>query len=162
MVSLRSVFSELWDLVGFIYIWVRSRRYACLVTWFCYQMIAKPGNKSAALSWLNPYHSDLDVSGLREYLVIPRHADLPFKNWDGQRTRSRFYIFTFHVYWLSTQSIWFFIEGVLRPLDIFVDLNKLCLLIADTVIYMIYHSANWPMAQVMGCRISCANSLIFW
>ena len=31
-------------------IWVRSRRCGCLVTWFCYQMIAKPGNKTAAPS----------------------------------------------------------------------------------------------------------------
>ena len=29
------------------YIWVRSRNCGCLVTWFCYQMIAKPGNKTA-------------------------------------------------------------------------------------------------------------------
>ena len=36
-------------------IWVRSRRCDCLVTWFCYQMIAKPGNKKAAPSWPDPY-----------------------------------------------------------------------------------------------------------
>ena len=36
-------------------IWVRSRRCACLVTWFCYQVIAKPGNKTAAPSiWPDP------------------------------------------------------------------------------------------------------------
>ena len=29
-------------------IWVRSWRWGCLVTWFCYQVIAKPGNKTAA------------------------------------------------------------------------------------------------------------------
>ena len=29
-------------------IWVRSRRCACLVTWFCYHLIAKPGNKPGA------------------------------------------------------------------------------------------------------------------
>ena len=34
---------------GFISIWVRSRRCGCLITWFCYQKIAKPGNKTAAL-----------------------------------------------------------------------------------------------------------------
>ena len=28
---------------------VTSRRCGCLVTWFCYQMIAKPGNETAAL-----------------------------------------------------------------------------------------------------------------
>ena len=37
------------------WIWVRSRRCSCLVTWFCYQLIAKPGNKTAAHSWPDPY-----------------------------------------------------------------------------------------------------------
>ena len=31
-------------------IWVRSRNCGCLVTWFCYQLIAKPGNKTATVS----------------------------------------------------------------------------------------------------------------
>ena len=31
--------------------WVRSRNCGCLVTWFCYQLIAKPGNKTATVSW---------------------------------------------------------------------------------------------------------------
>ena len=39
----------------FFYIWVRSRNCGCLVTWFCYQLIAKPGNKTAAVSWPDPY-----------------------------------------------------------------------------------------------------------
>ena len=34
--------------------WVRSRNCGCLVTWFCYQLIAKPGNKKAAVSWPDP------------------------------------------------------------------------------------------------------------
>ena len=38
-----------------IYIWVRSRNCGCLVTWFCYQLIAKPGSKTAAVSWPDPY-----------------------------------------------------------------------------------------------------------
>ena len=37
------------------FIWVRSRKCGCLVTWFCYQLIAKPGNKTAAVSWPHPY-----------------------------------------------------------------------------------------------------------
>ena len=37
------------------YIWVRSRNRGSLVTWFCYQMIAKPGNKIATVSWPEPY-----------------------------------------------------------------------------------------------------------
>ena len=32
-------------------IWVRPRRCGCLVTWFCYHLIAKPGNKTAATAW---------------------------------------------------------------------------------------------------------------
>ena len=38
-------------------IWVRSRRCGCHFTWFCYQMIAKPGNKTAAVSWPDPYEN---------------------------------------------------------------------------------------------------------
>ena len=38
-----------------IYIWVRSWNCGCLVTWFCYQLIAKPGNKTATVSWPDPY-----------------------------------------------------------------------------------------------------------
>ena len=34
---------------------VRSRRWACLVTWFCYHLIVKPGNKTDAPSWPAPY-----------------------------------------------------------------------------------------------------------
>ena len=33
----------------------KIRRWACLVTWFCYQMIAKTGNKTGPPSWPDPY-----------------------------------------------------------------------------------------------------------
>ena len=36
-------------------LWVRSRNCGCLVTWFCYQLIAKSGNKTAAVPWPHPY-----------------------------------------------------------------------------------------------------------
>ena len=36
-------------------IWVRSRNCGCLVTWFCYQLIAKPGNKTATVPWPDPF-----------------------------------------------------------------------------------------------------------
>ena len=39
----------------FFKIWVRSRNCGCLVTWFCYQLIGKPGNKTAAVSLPDPY-----------------------------------------------------------------------------------------------------------
>ena len=29
------------------------------ITWFCYQSIAKPGNKTAAVSWPDPYTCDI-------------------------------------------------------------------------------------------------------
>ena len=35
-------------------VWVRSPNCDCLVTWFCYQLIAKPGNKTATVSWPDP------------------------------------------------------------------------------------------------------------
>ena len=34
--------------------WVRSRRFGCLVTWFCYHLIAKPGKKTTTPSWPGP------------------------------------------------------------------------------------------------------------
>ena len=40
-------------------IWVRSRNCGCPVTWFCYQLIAKPGNKTAAVSPPDPYSHEL-------------------------------------------------------------------------------------------------------
>ena len=46
-------------------IWVRSRNCGCLVTWFCYQLIAKPGNKTAEVSWPDPYythHCSIDLA----------------------------------------------------------------------------------------------------
>ena len=39
----------------YICIWARSRNCGCLVTWFCYQLIEKPGNKTATVPWPNPY-----------------------------------------------------------------------------------------------------------
>ena len=44
------------ETLKFKHIWVRSRNYGCLVTWFCYQLIAKPGNKTVAVSWPDPYN----------------------------------------------------------------------------------------------------------
>ena len=49
------VFCELYELLDPVIIWVRTRNCGCLVTWFCYQLIAKPGNKTAAVPWLDPY-----------------------------------------------------------------------------------------------------------
>ena len=40
--------------VRWAFIWVRSQS-SCLVTWFCYQLVAKPGNKTAAPSWRDSY-----------------------------------------------------------------------------------------------------------
>ena len=38
-----------------IHIWVRSWNCGCLVTWFCYQLIAKPANKTATVPWPDSY-----------------------------------------------------------------------------------------------------------
>ena len=45
-----------WPTVTQFYdIWVRSRRWGCFVTWYCYEMGAKPGNKAAPPWWPDPY-----------------------------------------------------------------------------------------------------------
>ena len=50
------------------YLWVRSRNCDCLVTWFCYQLIAKPGNKRATVSWPDPYASGTPLTLVRSHL----------------------------------------------------------------------------------------------
>ena len=50
-----------WCLGIVLTIWVRSRKWGCLVTWFCYHMIAKLGNKTAAPLWLNPHKTMQDM-----------------------------------------------------------------------------------------------------
>ena len=44
--------SPFWVVMGR---WVRSQNCSCLVACFCYQLIAKPGNKTAAVPWPDPY-----------------------------------------------------------------------------------------------------------
>ena len=56
--SVTSAISVLRDDRKYKYIWVRSRNCGCLVTWFCYQLIAKPGNKTATVPWPDPYVVD--------------------------------------------------------------------------------------------------------
>ena len=40
-----------------VIIWFRSHSCGHLSTWFCYQLIAKPGNKTAAATWPGPYNA---------------------------------------------------------------------------------------------------------
>ena len=58
---------KLWNFSGLIVLEkifalyrVRSRNCDCLVTWFCYELIAKPGNKTEAVPWPDPI-SYLDI-----------------------------------------------------------------------------------------------------
>ena len=43
-------------------VWVRSRNCGCLVAWFCYQLIAKPGNRTATVLWPDPYRMVMSYS----------------------------------------------------------------------------------------------------
>ena len=55
--------------------WVRSRNCGCLVTWFCYQLIAKPGNKTAAVSWPDPNTLSLSYSNVLSQLFHTTRAN---------------------------------------------------------------------------------------
>ena len=51
--------------------WVRSRNCGCLVTWFCYQLIVKPGNKTATVPWPDPAAlNNFNTGSLIKSLVI--------------------------------------------------------------------------------------------
>ena len=58
-------------------IWVRSWNCGCLVTWFCYQLIAKPGNKAATVPW--PAHIILNIvyTWQRKSVLGEAHAFQP-------------------------------------------------------------------------------------
>ena len=80
-----------WDLVAFTwgqfhrkcprYIWVRSQRCGCLVTWFCYQMIAKPGRRQQHLRDLTHIHDmSLKITNRRLQPLLPGSDEL-IKMW---------------------------------------------------------------------------------
>ena len=48
-----------WEM-GYFMIWIRWCRCACLVTWFCYHLIAKPGNKTGTPLWPDPYNLNVE------------------------------------------------------------------------------------------------------
>ena len=43
----------------------KSWRCGCLVTWFCYQLIARPGIKTAAHPWPDPYFKKKSICSLK-------------------------------------------------------------------------------------------------
>ena len=51
-----------------VYIWIRSRNCGFFVTWPCYLLIAKPGNKTATVMWPDPY-SDFKCNNKRWFLT---------------------------------------------------------------------------------------------
>ena len=52
--------------------WIRLWRCGCLITWFCYQLIAKPGNETAAPPWPAPPWPDPYASQLLWEWRCPR------------------------------------------------------------------------------------------
>ena len=52
-------------ILGPFLIWVRSGRCGCLVTRFCYQLIAKPANKTAAPPWPESYKFWYEINSVQ-------------------------------------------------------------------------------------------------
>ena len=61
-----------YDITSIRIIWVRSRNCGCLVTWFCYQLIAKPGNKTAAVPWSHLYDDGIKWKHFPRYWPLVR------------------------------------------------------------------------------------------
>ena len=123
-------------------IWVRSQRCSCLVTWLCYQMIAKPGNKTAAPLWPDPY--------VIEHNLVFRKL---FKRWTHKR----------HPYLALTGKLWgvfcdFFVEK--WPWDIMSTLDCLQLEITKQ-----YSSEQWqllsPITDKKSGQFALWASIIF-
>ena len=61
-----------WNQSHVIHIWVRSRNCGCLVTWFCYQLIAKPGNKTASFVTWPIYMNTEGITDIQSSATITR------------------------------------------------------------------------------------------
>ena len=86
-------------------IWVRSRNCGCLGTWFCYQLIAKPGNKTAVVSWPDPCTAIFsEVSRARRFPLPdgPGQVKLPV----GQVDLDRFFLFISYKQIEEFQNSW--------------------------------------------------------
>ena len=68
--------SNIYIYIYIIYIWVRSRNCGCLVAWFCYRLIAKPGNKTAAVSWPGSYVCVYNIYILYIYYIYIYHMGM--------------------------------------------------------------------------------------
>ena len=76
-----------------MYIWLGSWRCGCLVTWFCYLLIEKPGNKTAAPLWPKLMwfagHIILNLVGVSISLLLTRKCKF--------KARTLKVIFIFHL-----------------------------------------------------------------
>ena len=78
-------------------IWVRSRNCSCLVTWFCYQLVAKPGNKAARVPWPHPYIIVPGSMDSWEWWLLLRAFTLLFNSLSPgqQEFQNRFQVMTY-------------------------------------------------------------------
>ena len=58
-----------------VYIWVESRNCGCLVAWFCYQRMARPGSKTAAVPWPDPYVFIVYMTHRLSVYILYGHTD---------------------------------------------------------------------------------------
>ena len=64
--------------------WVKSWSCGSLVTWFCYQLLAKPGNTTAAPSWPEPFYKMFTQSALYQHIEIYLSLPAYNKTWHHQ------------------------------------------------------------------------------
>ena len=62
----------------FVSIWVRSENCGCLVTWFCFKIIAKSGNRTATVPWLDPYDKAQTSAALLQRCLSNFKATVPW------------------------------------------------------------------------------------
>ena len=105
------------------WIWVRSRRCGCLVTWFGFQWIAKPGNMTAAPSWPDPY-----IAWIRRHLIYYSHCYITWFPWTMAIVTSQY----------SSQrmpSCWQYLKPhTLECFDIGIDHDTVCAGVVGTAI----------------------------
>ena len=55
--------------------WVGSRNCGCLVAWFCYQLMVKPGSRTVAIPWPDPYVFTLYMTHRLSVYILYGHTN---------------------------------------------------------------------------------------
>ena len=133
--------------------WVKSRNCGCLVTWFCYQLIAKPGNKTAAVPWPDPYGMELDAALRIVYSFKSIHLICNNPNLSFTLSNNSYRSLKMITALISQETYWQACSTEVRldgQLDSYPDIDLTLKKTPDLQKYV--KSICWAQLHLLGCR----------